>query len=195
MAPGPEPARPRSPARIDPPVNGTAPAPPTDLFAPLLARPVGPSRLAGLLDGDTSDGTSSRASSPPPPSSSGGATTSSPVTSPPYWSRGSGGAAFAPNVSAESILPVGAITLRDNESGELDGAGGVRDGVGGRGRGAACWARSVEVTDWVVVNGSATNIGAFVVWNVRVETLTVRIPGRLLGAARPCHGGWRWSWS
>ncbi|ROV96370.1 hypothetical protein VPNG_09062 [Cytospora leucostoma] len=42
----------------------------------------------------------------------------------------------------------------------------------GRDRNRACWAKSVEVTDYVVVNGSATNIGAFVVWNIRVETLS-----------------------
>ncbi len=29
------------------------------------------------------------------------------------------------------------------------------------------------MTDYVTVNGSATNIGAFVVWNIRVETLSV----------------------
>ncbi|RGP79600.1 hypothetical protein FLONG3_2348 [Fusarium longipes] len=62
-------------------------------------------------------------------------------------------------MSTESILPAGAITLRDNEASDLDD------------RNSACWAKSVEIVNHTIVNGSATNIGAFVVWNIRVETL------------------------
>ncbi|EEU48189.1 uncharacterized protein NECHADRAFT_75520 [Fusarium vanettenii 77-13-4] len=62
-------------------------------------------------------------------------------------------------MSAESVLPAGAISLRDNEANEHDD------------RNNACWAKSVEIVSYTVVNGSATNIGAFVVWNIRVETL------------------------
>lgn len=62
-------------------------------------------------------------------------------------------------MSAESILPVGAIRLFDRDTNDDD-------------RNSACWAKSVEITDYIIVNGSNTNIGAFVVWNVRVETLT-----------------------
>ncbi|KAI1656960.1 Phox-like protein [Daldinia decipiens] len=84
----------------------------------------------------------------------------SPVTSPPYWiNTHSHHARGMASASVES-LPAGGITLRDNESSSLDD------------RGNACWARSVEITDYVVVNGSTTNIGAFVVWNIRVETLS-----------------------
>jgi len=54
----------------------------------------------------------------------------------------------------------GGITLRDNENSSLDD------------RGNACWARSVVIRDYVIVNGGTTSIGAFVVWNVRVETLS-----------------------
>lgn len=61
--------------------------------------------------------------------------------------------------SVDSI-PSGGITLQDNENSVDE-------------RNNACWARSVEVTDHVVVNGSATNIGAFAVWNIRVQTLNV----------------------
>ncbi|KAI1486267.1 Phox homologous domain-containing protein [Biscogniauxia mediterranea] len=106
--------------------------------------------------------------------------TTSPVSSPPYWtynsdlqqsssdrlpknsSHGRGGnrhARAVSNASTDSI-PIGGIILRDNENSGCDD------------RGSACWAKSVEVTDHVVVNGSATNIGAFVVWNIRVETLS-----------------------
>ncbi|KND91076.1 PX domain-containing protein YPT35 [Tolypocladium ophioglossoides CBS 100239] len=83
------------------------------------------------------------------------------VTSPPYWLN-SGAHAHqrsTSNLSADSVLPAGAITLRDNDTSEHDD------------RNAACWAKSVEIVDYTTVNGSATNIGAFVVWTVRVETL------------------------
>lgn len=51
--------------------------------------------------------------------------------------------------------------MRDNESEDWSG------------RNSACWARSVEIPDYVVVNGSATNVGAFVVFIIRVETINV----------------------
>lgn len=63
-------------------------------------------------------------------------------------------------MSTESFLPAEAIRLRDNDTNDDD-------------RNSACWAKSVEITDYIFVNGSNTNIGAFVVWNVRVETLNV----------------------
>ncbi|KAI1463986.1 Phox-like protein [Daldinia caldariorum] len=90
----------------------------------------------------------------------------SPVTPPPYWinnnSNNNNNPLHARGVSSASVesLPAGGITLLDNESNSLDD------------RGSACWAKSVEITDYVTVNGSATNIGAFVVWNIRVETLS-----------------------
>ncbi|KAI1186990.1 Phox homologous domain-containing protein [Nemania serpens] len=93
--------------------------------------------------------------------------TSLPATSPPYWTLHNGQESRVghgrnvSSASAESLIPAGlGITLRDNEN------SGVDD------RGSACWAKDVEVTDYVIVNGSATNIGAFVVWNIRVETLS-----------------------
>ncbi|KAF4967594.1 hypothetical protein FSARC_4891 [Fusarium sarcochroum] len=82
------------------------------------------------------------------------------VTSPPYWLNVRGGhQRTISNMSTESVLPAGAITLRDNEASDYDD------------RNSACWAKSVEIVNHTVVNGSATNIGAFVVWNIRVETL------------------------
>ena len=89
--------------------------------------------------------------------------TTSPVSvaSPPYWRSAHSHQRGPSTMSADSITPSGAITLRDNEASEDDG------------RNRACWARSVEIRDHTVVNGSATNIGAFVVWNIRVETLNV----------------------
>ncbi|KAM5355199.1 hypothetical protein ACJ41O_001845 [Fusarium nematophilum] len=81
------------------------------------------------------------------------------ITSPPYWLNVHGHQRSVSNMSAESVLPSGAITLRDNETSEHDD------------RNNACWAKSVEIVSHTIVNGSATNIGAFVVWNIRVETL------------------------
>jgi hypothetical protein len=79
---------------------------------------------------------------------------------PPYWlNPPAGHQRTASNASAESMPAPGGITMLDND---------------GDDRNEACWARSVEITDYVVVNSSATNIGAFVVYNIRVETLSVR---------------------
>jgi hypothetical protein len=87
--------------------------------------------------------------------------TSMMTTSPPYWLHSHGHQRSVSNMSAESILPAGAITMRDNETEGRDD------------RNNACWARSVQITGYVVVNSSATNIGAFVVWIIKVETLSV----------------------
>ncbi|KAI5467593.1 Phox homologous domain-containing protein [Mariannaea sp. PMI_226] len=81
------------------------------------------------------------------------------ITSPPYWISTHSHQRNTSNVSVESVLPAGAITLRDNETNEDNE------------RNDACWAKSVEIVDYIIVNGSTTNIGAFVVWNIRVETL------------------------
>lgn len=95
------------------------------------------------------------------------------VNSPPYWLRSNPHQRTISSISTESTLPAGAIRLRDNEtSSQAD-------------RNNACWAKSVEINDFTVVNSSATNIGAFVVWNVRVETLNVSI--RLLEEAARCY--------
>jgi hypothetical protein len=101
------------------------------------------------------------------------------ITSPPYWMT-QGPNRDRSNVSAED-LP-GVITLQDNE--DDDGPGGSN--VYGRDRNRACWARSVEVRDYVLVNGGPTNIGAFVVWHIRVETLNVRF--RFSASCHPVNG-------
>lgn len=106
--------------------------------------------------------------------------TSPSVTSPPYWAHGHSQpnglgrtrhARTVSSASAESDLPPGAITLQDNE--HDDGPDGAN--VYGRDRNRACWARNVDIVDYILVNGGTANIGAFVVWNIRVETLNVRI--------------------
>jgi len=60
----------------------------------------------------------------------------------------------------------GGITLLDNTD-----DGGV-DAKSARAS-SACWAKHVYIEDHTVINGSRTGIGAFVVWNVTVETLYV----------------------
>ncbi|KAE9368496.1 Phox-like protein [Stipitochalara longipes BDJ] len=93
----------------------------------------------------------------------------SPITSPPYWIQSHQRSSSA--ISIESI-PNGAITLQDNTDGE-------------DGKNRACWAKSVYIEDHVIINGSRMgiggNLGAFVVWNITVETLhggTMRIRKR-----------------
>ena len=160
------------------PINGAAQSP-------------GPSRQkeperAALFDDDN-------ASEASIPSDAASEQVISPVVSiPPYWSHSrdqnqSHLQAHAPGhtrgvstASAESVLPPGAITLQDNELDDEDdeytGRRSNSSELYGRDRNRACWARSVQVTDYVMVNGSATNIGAFTVWNIRVETLNVGYP-------------------
>lgn len=51
----------------------------------------------------------------------------------------------------------------------------MEDNTGGEDpKNKACWAKSVYIEDHVVINGNygrKTGIGAFVVWNITVETL------------------------
>lgn len=83
------------------------------------------------------------------------------ATTPPYWQNMHSHRRRASTNSSGSG-PTGAITLVDNEADDEED------------RNNACWAKSVEIVDYTVVNGGATSIGAFVVWNVRVQTLHVR---------------------
>lgn len=121
---------------------------------------------AQAVHGSTSTGTSDHTNSAhgehPELLSPATSTTLSPTT-PPYWINSNIHQRSRSNVSVESI-PAGAITLQDNEN-NLDND-----------RNNACWARSVEIIDHIIVNGSTTNIGAFVVWIIKVETLTVCHP-------------------
>jgi hypothetical protein len=80
--------------------------------------------------------------------------TSPPVVSPPYWRLHNRSAS---NVSLGGPLP-GQITLEDNTETTTDRSG-------------ALWAKSVTIEDYVVVKGSRTGVGAYVVWNCIVETL------------------------
>lgn len=167
----------------DTPVNGTPQS-----SGP--SRESNPERAA--LFGDDDDDDDDNASEASIPSDAATEQIISPTVSiPPYWSHSRehnpnqlnthtpGHARATSSASAESVLPPGAITLQDNEREDDDddeyaGRRSNSSELYGRDRNRACWARSVQVTDHVLVNGSTTNIGAFVVWNIRVETLNVR---------------------
>jgi len=94
---------------------------------------------------------------PSPVSDSNDTALTSPVASPPYWVQSHHRSVS--NISIETIAD-GAITLQDNTHGEDP-------------RNNACWAKNVWIEDYVIVNGSRTNIGAFVTWNITVETLQI----------------------
>ncbi|KAK4041541.1 Phox homologous domain-containing protein [Parachaetomium inaequale] len=171
------------------PVNGTAQS-----TSPSLEPE---SQRAALFSED--EGDNDNASTASIPSDAASEQVTSPSSSiPPYWSSSraeeqqlqqqnqlrphpSGHTRVVSSASAESVLPPGAITLQDNEREDDDdtnnngteptGRRSNSSELYGRDRNRACWARSVQVTDYVLVNGSTTNIGAFVVWHIRVETL------------------------
>ncbi|KFY45188.1 hypothetical protein V494_01088 [Pseudogymnoascus sp. VKM F-4513 (FW-928)] len=115
--------------------------------------------------------TSTSTSALPPP------TETSPITSPPYWVQSH--KRSASQVSVDSVLH-GGITLHDNTTGYSDSND-------------ACWAKSVTIDEHAVVNGNRTGIGAFVVWNITIETLreqnkhTKAVLGVRHAAAQPPH--------
>ncbi len=108
----------------------------------------------GGLNGEDSETTNAMDSSAP---------SDAPFTAPPYWQNMPSRRRAASTQSSDSGRPSGAILLLDNEADEEE-----------EDRNNACWAKSVEIVGHTIVNGGATSIGAFVVWNVRVETLQVR---------------------
>lgn len=110
----------------------------------------------GALNGPAVGRKSSDSSSVPTRTVSVPGFESPPITSPPYWAHSH--QRSASSVSVESLH--GGITLLDNTD-------------EGNDKNGACWARSVHIYDHTIVNGSRTNIGAFVVWNITVKTLDV----------------------
>ncbi|PBP21036.1 Phox-like protein [Diplocarpon rosae] len=92
---------------------------------------------------------------PHPGIGDGNSPLTSPIASPPYWIQSH--QRSLSNISVESFAD-GAITLQDNTD-------------DGDSRNKACWARSVYITDFIIINGSKTQIGAFVVWNINVDIL------------------------
>jgi len=91
----------------------------------------------------------------------------SPSLAPPYWQHGRA-ASYASQASIDSTKPR-PITLEDNTETNLD-------------RSSALWARSVTIDDYVLVQGNRTGLGAYVVWNCKVQTLDVRVPSSVMFA-------------
>ncbi|KAI9811344.1 MAG: PX domain-containing protein ypt35 [Pycnora praestabilis] len=88
--------------------------------------------------------------------SAGGRTGKSKSIPPPYWQHQRAGS----YASVESTRPArsAGITLEDHTEESSDQCG-------------ALWAKSVSIDDHVIVSGSRTGVGAYVVWNCTVETL------------------------
>jgi len=76
---------------------------------------------------------------------------------PPYWQH----QRVESYASVENAKPP-PITLEDHTEEPSEQSG-------------ALWAKSVTILNYVIVSGGRTGIGAYVVWNCKVETLDVRI--------------------
>ena len=74
---------------------------------------------------------------------------------PPYWSH----RRYESYASIENPKPA-PITLEDHteDLGEHTGS---------------CWARGVSVDSYVIIGGTVPNVGKFVVWNCKIDTLDV----------------------
>lgn len=77
---------------------------------------------------------------------------------PPYWqhARHNRSASYATQLSIDNRPPP--ITLEDNTQPHTKGH-------------QRLWAKSITIDDYVIVRGNPTGIGAYVVWNCKVETL------------------------
>ena len=74
---------------------------------------------------------------------------------PPYWSH----RRYESYCSIENTKPP-PIVLEDHTEEEFEQSGSV-------------WARSVSIDDYVLVTGTVPNVGNFVVWNCKIDTLDV----------------------
>ena len=80
---------------------------------------------------------------------------SSPSLIPPYWSH----RRYESYSSVKNTRPP-PITLEDHTEEPSEQSGAV-------------WAEGVTVDDYVLVSGTVPNVGNFVVWNCKIETLDV----------------------
>lgn len=76
---------------------------------------------------------------------------------PPYWSH----RRYESYASVENTKPP-PITLEDHTDGQSEQSG-------------SCWARGVVIDGYVIVTGTVPNLGDFVVWNCRIDTLDVSL--------------------
>lgn len=80
---------------------------------------------------------------------------SSPALIPPYWSH----RRYESYSSVQNAKPP-PITLEDHTEEPSEQSGAV-------------WAEGVAIDDYVLVSGTVPNVGNFVVWNCKIETLDV----------------------
>lgn len=88
---------------------------------------------------------------------------SSPIStpiSPPYWQHHRA----LSHASVDSTSQPNPISLEDHTEAHCDST-------------SALWAKDITVEDYVIVRGGSTGIGAYVVWNCKVQTLDVRSCG------------------
>jgi hypothetical protein len=77
--------------------------------------------------------------------------------SPPYWQH----QRLTSQAWVDGTTRAAPISLEDHTDAHHDTSGGL-------------WARDISIEDYVVVRGGSTGIGAYVVWNCKVQTLDVR---------------------
>lgn len=87
---------------------------------------------------------------------------SSPSLVPPYWSH----RRYESYSSVKNTKPP-PITLEDHTEEPSEQSGAV-------------WAQGVTIDDYVLVSGTLPNVGNFVVWNCKIETLDVSSVALLL---------------
>lgn len=78
--------------------------------------------------------------------------------SPPYWQH----QRSISHASVDSDARAPPISLEDHTEAQDDASGGL-------------WAKDITIEDYVIVRGGSTGVGAYVVWNCRVQTLEVRL--------------------
>lgn len=74
---------------------------------------------------------------------------------PPYWSH----RRYESYASIENTKPA-PITLEDHTEGLGEHTG-------------SCWAKGVCIDSYVIIDGTVPNVGRFVVWNCKIDTLDV----------------------
>ncbi len=111
-----------------------------------------------------------RSNGHPPEDEVEGAKESSPSLIPPYWSH----RRYESYSSVKNTRPP-PITLEDHTEEPSEQSDAV-------------WAAGVTIDDYVLVSGTVPNVGNFVVWNCKIETLDVSPvdPSSCLSCARYC---------
>lgn len=79
---------------------------------------------------------------------------------PPHWSHQRHESYISIDDERRGPTP---IVLEDNTAEESE-------------RSSSCWARGVSIDDYTLVAGSVPNVGTFVVWSCKVDTLDVSSP-------------------